>query len=72
MESETETRIGILETQVAFLEDTVGALDAALAGQQQKVFELQDQLRLLHQQIKEQGSRLDSFDAPADQPPPHY
>ena len=70
--SDAEQRIAVLETQVAFLEDTVGALDAALAGQQHKVFELQDQLRLLHQQLKEQGSRLDAFDAPGDQPPPHY
>ena len=35
-----------LESQIAFLEDTVAELDRALASQQQQILELQSQLRL--------------------------
>jgi len=70
--SDSDTDRTALESQIAFLEDVVGNLDAALSTQQQQIFELQSQMRLLHQQLKEQGSRLDAV-APTDEPPPpHY
>jgi SlyX protein len=61
-----------LESQIAFLEDTVAELDRALASQQQQILELQSQLRFLHEEMKTHGARLDAVDAPADPPPPHY
>ena len=67
-----EQRIAHLETQLIFLEDTVSSLDAALARQQQQVIELKSENRLLHQQLKEQGTRLDSVDQVDNTPPPHY
>ncbi len=70
--SDGDTRLAELEGQIAFLEDTVNSLNSALGAQQQQILELGDQMRLLHQQLKEQGARLDTFDGPNDQPPPHY
>ena len=67
-----EQRIAHLETQLIFLEDIVSSLDAALARQQQQVIELKSENRLLHQQLKEQGTRLDAVDQVDDTPPPHY
>ena len=61
-----------LESQIAFLEDTVAGLDKALARQQQQILELQSQLRFLHEELKTHGVRLDAVDAPEDPPPPHY
>jgi SlyX protein len=62
-----------LESQIAFLENTVTGLDKALVSQQQQILELQNQLRMLHGEIKTQGARLDEVDnAPLDAPPPHY
>ena len=62
-----------LESQIAFLENTVTGLDKALVSQQQQILELQNQLRMLHGEIKTQGARLDEVDtAPLDEPPPHY
>ena len=38
-----------LESQIAFLENTVTGLDKALVSQQQQILELQNQLRMLHE-----------------------
>jgi uncharacterized coiled-coil protein SlyX len=58
---------------VAFLEDTVQALDRALALQQQQLLQLQSQVATLSQQLREQGNRLDGFGDNAPEPlPPHY
>lgn len=70
--AELEQRLASLETQLAFMEDALAALDAALATQQQQITELGHQNRLLHQQIKEQGARLDAGETPDNTPPPHY
>lgn len=62
-----------LESQIAFLENTVLGLDKAMASQQQQILELQTQLRTLHGEIKTQGARLDEVDTTSlDAPPPHY
>ena len=62
-----------LESQIAFLENTVLGLDKAMASQQQQILELQTQLRMLHGEIKTQGARLDEVDTTSfDAPPPHY
>jgi len=62
-----------LESQLAFLEDTVRALDTALAAQQQQILRLEERVEVMRQQLKEQGARLDAAtEAEADMPPPHY
>ena len=62
-----------LEAQVAFLEDTVQALDRALALQQKQLLQLRSQVATLTQQLCEQGNRLDAFGDNALEPlPPHY
>ena len=62
-----------LESQLAFLEDTVRALDTALAAQQQQILRLEERVEVMRQQLKEQGARLDATtEAEADTPPPHY
>lgn len=62
-----------LESQIAFLENTILGLDKAMASQQQQILELQTQLRMLHGEIKTQGARLDEVDTTSlDAPPPHY
>ena len=70
--SSLEQRTATIEMQLSFLEDTVASLDAALATQQQQIIELQMQNRLLQQQIKEQGARLDTAEPADSTPPPHY
>ena len=62
-----------LETKLAFVEDTVRALDAALAAQQQHVLQLQQELEALRIRLREQGTRLDAIAPGEDEPPPpHY
>ena len=62
----------VLETKVAFLEDTVANLDVELASQQRVILALQDQVRLLYEQMKEQGIRADGVGQADEAPPPHY
>ena len=65
--------IAALEAQIAFVEDTVQALDEALAAQQQHILSLERQIDRLQQQLKDQGARLDEVAADASEPPPpHY
>lgn len=70
--AELEQRLASLETQLAFIEDALASLDSALSTQQQQIIELSHQNRLLQQQIKEQGARLDANEVPDNTPPPHY
>ena len=77
MTSEIEdlkTALGELQTQLAFQEDTVDALNRALSAQQQEILTLRRQLALLKQQVEEQAAaqgeaRLASAD---EEKPPHY
>lgn len=62
-----------LETKLAFVEDTVRALDAALATQQQHMLQLQQELDVLRIRLREQGTRLDAMTpGEPEPPPPHY
>ncbi|MBL6821333.1 MAG: SlyX family protein [Luminiphilus sp.] len=64
---------GNLEAQLAFVEDALQTLDAAMASQQQQILRLEQQIDVLQQRLKEQGHRLDSIAEPdAEPPPPHY
>ena len=65
--------VAALEAQIAFVEDTVQALDEALAAQQQHILRLERQIDRLRQHLKDQGARLDEVAAESSEPPPpHY
>jgi len=59
-----------LQTQLAFQEDVLQALDAALASQQQQLDRFALLNARLERQFRELLERLD--DQPDDRPPPHY
>lgn len=63
-----------VQSQLAFQEHTVQALDDALALQQREIMQLRRQLELLKQRQDEQAVRQDADEAgvPADERPPHY
>lgn len=65
-----EDRLTELETKLAFAEDLLDTLNQTVVRQQAQIDLLQEQLRLLHQQIRESQS-----DAPrtlSEEIPPHY
>jgi len=62
-----------VQSQLAFQEDTLQALNDALTLQQQEILTLRRQVELLKARQDEQGANADQAAAPAlDQPPPHY
>jgi SlyX protein len=63
-----------LQSQLAFQEDAIGSLDAALSQQQQEILVLRRQLELFRQQQKEQAERggTNQSEMLADESPPHY
>jgi SlyX protein len=66
----TESRLIELETKLAFAEDLLDTLNQTVARQQGQIDSLQQQLRLLHQQI--QDAAPDAARTPRDEIPPHY
>jgi SlyX protein len=60
-----------LQTQVAYQEDTLTALNEAVAGQQQDILVMRRQLQLLKEQLQAQDLAADSS-APPLEKPPHY
>ncbi|MDP3585853.1 MAG: SlyX family protein [Thiobacillus sp.] len=66
----TESRLVELETKLAFAEDLLDTLSQTVARQQGQIDSLQQQLRLLHQQI--QDASPDEARTPRDDIPPHY
>lgn len=66
-----EQRLTSLEEKLAFQDDLVDALNRTVARQQQQLDMLQDELRLLYQQVKS----LQPVGTPVDgepELPPHY
>ncbi len=62
-----------LQSQLAFQEDTVSALNDAVARQQQEILLLRRQLELLKARQDEQAARFGPDGTPeADAKPPHY
>jgi SlyX protein len=63
-----------LQSQLAFQEDMLGSLDAALALQQQEILLLRRQVELLRarQQEYEANHDTDAAGAATDEKPPHY
>jgi SlyX protein len=61
-----------LQAQLAFQEDTISGLDAALAQQQQEILLLRRHLELLHERLQEQARGQGEGAAEGDEKPPHY
>ena len=62
-----------VQSQLAFQEDTVSALNEAVARQQQEIMVLHRQLALLKQRQDEQSARLVPESPVAEEEkPPHY
>jgi SlyX protein len=67
----SEDRFEALETQLAFQEDLIQKLDAALADQQQQIFDLRLQLKHASGQIEAMVGQPSDQQSP-EPPPPHY
>jgi SlyX protein len=63
-----------LQSQMAFQEDAINALNEALSEQQREILILRRQVELLKQQQDEQAHSADDGGgaSPADEKPPHY
>ncbi|RLA46218.1 MAG: SlyX protein [Gammaproteobacteria bacterium] len=72
--NELKQQVMEVQSQLAFQEDTVHALDAALALQQQEILLLRRQLELIKLRQDEQaaGHQPDQRGGPVDEKPPHY
>lgn len=60
-----------LQTQVAFMEDTLDKLDNIVTEQSQLIADQQRQLQLLYQKLENQtpSSQIQPFDVMSDKPP---
>jgi SlyX protein len=65
-----ESRLTELETKLAFAEDLLETLNQTVIRQQRQIDSLQEQLRLLHQQM--QDSQSGEPTTPREEIPPHY
>lgn len=65
-----ESRITELETKLAFAEDLLDTLNQTVIRQQRQIDGLQEQLRLLHQQMRD--IQPDEPSTPREEIPPHY
>jgi SlyX protein len=65
-----ESRLTEIETKLAFAEDLIETLSQTVFRQQGQLDSLQQQLRLLHQQM--QDAQPDEARTPRDDIPPHY
>ena len=66
-----EQQVIDLQSQVAFQEDTIRDLDAALAEQQRDILLLRRQLELLQQRQEEQAMQVTTENS-VQEKPPHY
>lgn len=70
---ELQKQLEELQSQMAFQDDTLQALQSALAAQQQDLLTLRRQLTLLKLRQDEQAQQAeDGPSALADEAPPHY
>lgn len=62
-----------VQSQLAFQEDTITALNEALTLQQQELTVLRRQVELLKQRLEEHSTNSDQLSPPIlDEKPPHY
>jgi len=66
-----DERLERLESKLAFAEDLLETLNQTVFRQQEQIGLLQQQLRLLYQQMHSQGGESEKRD-PREEIPPHY
>ena len=67
----SESRITELETKLAFAEDLLDTLNLAIIRQQRQIDNLQEQFRLLHQQVRDSQADAEPTTL-REEIPPHY
>ncbi len=67
-----EEKIVRLEEQLAFQEDTLQKLDAAVSDQQRQIMALEEQLKHLLNQFRKLESSIPDGGLAEDEKPPHY
>ena len=70
-EESLEQQVIDLQSQLAFQEDTIRDLDAALAEQQRDILLLRRQLQLLQHRLEEQTMQVTTENS-VQEKPPHY
>ena len=70
LEAWAQERLNELEAKLAFAEDLIETLNQTVIRQQGQIDLMQQQLRLLHQQL--QDALPDEARTPRDEIPPHY
>ena len=65
-----EALLNEIESKLAFAEDLIDTLNQTVVRQQGQIDSLQQQLRLLHQQLED--ALPDEALTPRDEIPPHY
>lgn len=69
----SEDRLINIETQFAFLEQTVSELNTQIYEQQKQIEKLEKAKTLLAQRLQAVSEKLDATEVPpANDPPPHY
>lgn len=66
----SDARITELEAKLVFAEDLLETLNQTVVRQQAQLDQMQQQLRLLHQQLQDALAR--EAPSPGDEIPPHY
>lgn len=68
----SDDRLIEIETKLAFQEDTIQALNAALCRQQKQIDQLEATLALLVERYRQLSLEQDAGGKPAHEIPPHY
>ena len=67
-----EDQVDRLEMKIAFQEDLLQKLDDAVFAQQQQILLLEDQVRVLSEQLQQIATTRSDAMSVVDEPPPHY
>ena len=65
-------RLTIIETKIAYQEDTIQALNDVIYQQQQRIDRLESTNKLLIERMRDLSESLATTGGAADERPPHY
>lgn len=68
----SDDRFETIEVKLAFQEEVITQLDDALAHQQKQILELQQQIKLLGNELRNRHNEQDGGADQPEPPPPHY